>query len=82
MTSPLTPHQAAILRAIRRYQWQNRSSPSLTDLCRINGTSSTNAVAKTVRTLKKLGQLETGPKGTILFPREALNADYFRPFQP
>ena len=76
----LTPHQADVLRFIRQFQWAERRSPSLRDISRAFGNASDNSSLKTVRTLQGAGAIERDFFGTILFPRESLNADYFKSF--
>jgi hypothetical protein len=78
--NPLTSHQSAVLHFIRAFQWKKRRSPSLRDIARHFRWVSLNAAWKHVEQLRLAGQIELGDTGSILFPREALNADYFKPF--
>ena len=78
MTS-LTSHQASVLRYIRQYQWAERRSPSVLTVALhldVNGF----AAFKTIRCLMDKGAIEKSGDGMILFPREALSAEFSQPF--
>jgi DNA-binding transcriptional regulator YhcF (GntR family) len=77
MKPPLTPHQRFLLARIREFQFGNRCSPTLRQLAEMIGVKSINGVRKTLLKLEKLGVVELNHRGTILFPREALDGDFF-----